>query len=237
MQSFPYEIKSFETDYYGAVSPKTMMSICIYATSLKAVSEGLLPEDLYDKHGAVWMLARINVEQYSHVHMGAIELCVSSRCISGGTYTRRVDVVQNGNTAATAHIVFIVVNIEKRNIIRPSVIEDTWPNIIEPVKLSPVRKIILPDNMEQFGEYSVEYKECDANRHFSSANYAGLICERCGYWSGKQKLMTNIQIEFNAEFKPGESIELFKGSKGEMQYLRGIHSGGATGFVASWSVE
>ena len=237
MQSFPYEIKPFETDYYGTVSPETMMNICIYATSLKAVAEGILPEDLLDRHGAVWMLARINVEQFNHVYMGAVELCVSSRCISGGTYIRRVDVVQDGKTAATAHIVFIVVNLEKRNIIRPSVIEDTWPNIVEPVKLSPVKKIVMPEAVELFGEYIVEYKECDANRHFSSANYAGLICERCGYWSGNQKLMKSIQIEFNAEFKPGARIGLLKSNKEKTQYLRGVHSSGATGFSASWSME
>jgi hypothetical protein len=46
--------------------------------------------------------------------------------------------------------------------------------------------------------------------------------------------MTSLQIEFNAEFLPGEKLTLeIKGGRGE-GLLRGEHADGAPGFLAEY---
>jgi len=237
MQSFPYVIKPFETDIFGTVPPSMMMRISIYATSLKAVAEGLHPEWLFERLGAVWMLARIKVNQDRPVYEGEIELQVSSRSINGGTYIRNVNIVCGGVTAASAQIVFILVKLKERSIIRPAVLERELGCNDAPIELPPLKKVMLPQDMSGAGIYVVEYKECDSNGHLSSSNYADIICEHCGYWRGEQKIMRSLQIDFNTEFRPEITIEITTSVQNGISYMRGAHSSGKTGFAAVWKIE
>lgn len=236
MQSFPYKIKPFETDIFGTVSPAMMMRICTYATKLKADAEGLSSKDLFEKLGAVWMIARLKIEQERPVYEGDVELCVSSRCLVGGTYTRRVEVVFDGIAAAAAQIVFMLVKLEERSIVRPSMLEETWTGLPVPATLPALRKVSLPEGLSPAGSHVVSYAECDSNGHFSSPNYADIICESCGYWSGGQRIMRSIHIDYSAEYRPGETIALLAGEKEGVRYMRGIHPTGAIGFSAAWEM-
>lgn len=238
MLSFPYTIKPFEADIFGAASPSMMMRLCTYSTKLKGEAEGISSSALMEKLGAVWMLARMKVEQTRHIYEDdVIELRVTPRSIDKGSYTREVHVMCGGEEVAFSSLVFIVVNFKQRSIIRPSVVEDIWSHAVPPTTLPPLKKLRMPQGAEKTGEHVVTYAQCDSNGHFSSANYADVICEHCDYWSGDPKIMTSIQVDFNAECKPGEHISLETCESDGLSYMRGVHPSGGAAFTASWKME
>ncbi|MDL2300356.1 hypothetical protein LJC01_01785 [Clostridiaceae bacterium OttesenSCG-928-D20] len=236
MQSFFYDIRTFETDIYNQVSPAMLLRLCIDGTEQKAEAEGARGADMLQKLGAVWMISRLSLSQLKHINKGErLELQVTSRSIDKLTYTRDVAVISNGELKARAKLSFIAVSLEDRKILRPSAVEEGICHSTKPIELTHLKKIRAPE-LEHSGEYIVPYSLCDLNGHFSSANYAELICEQIGYWLDKNNAFSYLQIDYNAECKPLEKISLYTGCKAEESYMQGRHEDEKPAFTAQWKL-
>lgn len=233
MTGYPYEIRPLETDIFDNVPPSHMIRACLYGNMRQSEAEGLPSERLYDELGAVWMLARLKLLQLAPLHTGDCpELRVTSRAIDGGTYIRCVDVWLNGRSAARAELVYIVVRLADRHILRPAAVEEMWQNPRPLYEAPVIRRLRSPKELEDLGAVTVRYCDCDKNGHFSSPNYANLVCDAVGYWSGRPKLMESLQIDFSSEVKPLGSLRLLKAAEGERHMVVGKKEDGVTAFLA-----
>ena len=234
MTAYDYEIRPLETDIFDNVPPSRMIRACLYGNMRQSEAEGLPNERLYGELGAVWMLARLVLTQRAQLHTGDCPaLYVTSRAIDGGTYIRCVDVVKDGVSVAAAELVYIVVRLADRHILRPAVVEEMWQNPRPLYTAPPIRRLRAPQAAEALESVTVRYCDCDKNGHFSSPNYADLVCDAVGYWSGKPKRMDRLQIDFNSEVKPLETIQISRADTDGGYTIMGKKDSGVTAFLAA----
>jgi acyl-CoA thioesterase FadM len=238
MTGYPYEIRPLETDIFDNVPPSHMIRACLYGNMRQSEAEGLPSERLYDELGAVWMLARLKLTQSAPLHTGDCpELRVTSRAIDGGTYIRCVDVALQERSVAKAELVYIVVRLADRHILRPAAVEEMWQNPRPLYEAPVIHRLRAPGELEDLGSVIVRYCDCDKNGHFSSPNYADLVCDAVDYWRGAPALMESLQIDFSSEVKPLGRLQILRAAAGDRYMVVGKKDDGVTAFLAECTLR
>lgn len=232
MKQYKFHIRPYDTDICGAVSPVTLVHMGNHSCALKAADEGAGNEFLYEKAGAVWMLARLRLEQIQPIYSrDQVTVSITDRAIDRLYYMRQAVITKDGAQAARLLLSSVAVDREKRRAIRPSEIEKIWPYSKPPISLPPVKKLIPPEKMEKIDQFTVRYADCDFNGHLSSAHYAGIACEYSDYWRDGPRLMSPLQIDYSAECRPGVTVHLHRAEREGILYLRGMSDSGKVYFT------
>lgn len=241
MREFEYKIELFETDMYENVPPSRMVQYYIDATKLMGIADGIDNTVMLEKLGAVWMVARLKTEQWKHVRAGdRLKFQVEELGTDLGTYIRYVDALVDGERIGKCGLVYMVVSHAQRRILRPAAVSELWGISGKrpyPVKAMP--KLRPTQEFFELRRMDVRYSDCDLNGHFSSSKYVDFICEAADYWKRGQSIMTSLQIDFNTEFKPEETVTMTvaAGGDGDALVLRGLHADGRVGFTTKCKIS
>ena len=236
---FTHEMMNFERDMYGYMPPSLLVRLCMYTTELQSTAEGVSNRWLLDTLGAVWMLARFRCEQTAPIRAGdVLELESTPRAIHGASYIRQVQARCRGREVASCSMVWTMVHLKKRCIVRPAELEALWDGAYPPVELPDLPRLRTPKDLPERCRTEARRSDCDVNGHLSSSNYADILCDVFGFWEGGPRLMRALQIDFRAEFLPGQEIILYgaKDEKGVWDVC-GRHGDGGLGFSAQFSSE
>lgn len=232
MARYEYKIRSLETDRFDNVKPKTMLRIAIDAVSRQSDYEGVSFDRMEKLIGAVWMLARLRYEQYLTVRGGeTIFAEVSSRSISGGTYTRVIRFTNAaGELAALSTMASMAVEKQTRHILRTKTVEELFSEAPMPDEGRTLKRIRIREELPLLGHDVVKYGDCDMNGHLSGPSYADVVCEALGYWKDGPKLCQELQIDYSAECPP-ETVLSLRGRSGSDGFvIQGIRQDGVISF-------
>ena len=234
---YEYPVPPYDMDMYSALPPARLIKYCIDATRLAGEEDGFPASRLRSEIGGVWMIARLRVKQWRPIRgHEVLSIGVHDLGMERTSFIRDLDITREGEPVARSRLCYIVVSPEERKILRPGVVLTLWKED-PPRPTEGLSKIRVPENMRELARTNVRFADCDLNGHFSSSNYADLICEAGGFWANGPALMRELRIDFNAELKPGEPITLSVGQDGAYTVMRGAHADGAAGFTARYEAE
>ena len=123
MRSFEHRIRPFETDIFGLAPPSMLLRLAVEAYMGQITAENAEREKRRRELGAVWMLARLRLEQYKPIEIGdKLLIETSPGFVEGGTYVCTADFSRGGDEVASCQIATMAVLMSARRIIRPSVL-------------------------------------------------------------------------------------------------------------------
>lgn len=93
-------------------------------------------------------------------------------------------------------------------------------------KLSPPEGIFKP------ARRAVYYSDCDHNGHMNNIRYADFACDAFGYEAMEGRYVRSMQIDYRAECRAGEELNLSVERRGERIVVAGADDLGKTRFIA-----
>ena len=227
-----------ETDMSGYIRPSVLCALSMDCTMTATNADGASNQRLREEFGAVWMLARLRLRQFVPLNMDdSVTLQTAPRVIVGGGYLRCVDIRRNDEPVARCDMVFMVVSIKDRKIVRPRDIDKYWFNPPADNPSTELRRLHFRGDIEHVSDLQVRRYDCDANGHLTSRRYIDYVCECGGYWDGAPKLARELQVEYMNECHPGELISVDRVFQEDRQLLRGTKPDGRVAFCASCVLE
>ena len=239
MSEFKMPVRPFETDIFGFVPVSTLLRLSAEAAMRRAEFEGW-SQEIMAELGAVWMIAKIRMEQFCPV-WGDDELIlsVSPRSLDRATYLRAVDIECGGERMARIITATAPVSLEQRRIIRLSVMEEAFCHVVgPPEELGQVGRVTLPEEIERLGSFAVRYSDCDVNGHMSAAKYADVVSEFSGLWRESPRFMRELCIDYSAECLPKSEMGVYGCSEPDgTGYMKGVSADGAVHFSARYELS
>ena len=238
MNSYTYKTSYYETDYWSLIPTGHLLRLAMHAIMLQTSAEGLTPERLRGGLDSIWMLARARFYQDAPIYgEGELELRVSPRSIDYGTYARGIDFLVSGERAARCELASTLVNLAERRIVRPRVLEEFWGHAQPPENSVRVPRLVIKKELAKIRDYTVSYRDCDYNQHFNSSSYIDLVSELAGYYEGEAQIIKYMQIDYNSEALPGETLVLLGNTREGAGIIKGEHESGSVCFCAEYELK
>lgn len=133
----------------------------------------------------------------------------------GASFPRDFIIKSNGVTVAVARSMWVLLDLEKRTILRPGAIESIGsldPNDEDDLfEISDIRRIVDENSLKRTNVLGVEYSMLDMNNHLNNTFYADFVFNSIAKFSGQ--INTNkgmyVQINYKNEARLGDDIEIF----------------------------
>lgn len=221
------------TDLFGCVSPWLILQEVNDCVGWEFDADGVGIVRMIDELGATWMMGQLVLENFAPIRPGmAIEIEMPPRELYRVGVLRRAHLWDDGLERARVTLNMLPVYFKSRKVVPPAELSRLWLTQGRPLE-APVEWVHLPEHMELAERIQVRRHMCDVNGHMTAFQYLNYICEAAGYWGETLHLIRRMQIDFKAEFMPGESLEIYRGEDQGICYLSGMHEDGRQGFCAS----
>lgn len=142
MKIFTHEVLPFETDMYGYLRPSQLLRYAMHASALRLHVDKL--DAALERSGlhTGWMLARIKNEQYLPVHADDIlEIHCSQRAVQGASYVRQVKILRGGELISECLLMWMLIDMDRRRILRVTEIEKYTELLPPPVELPEISRL------------------------------------------------------------------------------------------------
>ena len=177
---------------------------------------------------AVWVLARMRV---CFRHMPAryedITLETWHKGICSVFFLRDYRVRDNqGEVLIDATSSWVIMEKDQRRMLRPDGLTDVIPpdpqqpgHAIE----TPAQKIVIPRGatLEKAADHPVRYSDVDSNRHVNNTRYTAWAMDCLPDDLTFDHALKEIEINFNREARPGETVSLFHAEADGAHYVEG----------------
>jgi len=236
-QFFEYEmtVDSRDVDGWGRCRPSAVLGYLQEAATLAAEDGGFGREKTLEYH-AFWMLARIWFRLDRPLRW---EEKVTVRTWHRGSKTalmyRDFDLLAGGVPVGEAVSAWVLAGVEDRKLLRLSQMRELegteGGGLCKQLTLSKLR---MPGEMEERDRRRMGYSDTDINGHVNNTRYADFACDALEM----EKLeagtfLSQLQIGYLAECRPGEELRLMAGQEGETRFVRGMDEDGKSRFEAA----
>ncbi|MEG2421843.1 MAG: thioesterase, partial [Oscillospiraceae bacterium] len=83
-------------------------------------------------------------------------------------------------------------------------------------------KLRLPEELQLEESRRLHYGDADVNGHVNNARYADFLCDTLHLETmGAGRFVSQLQLGYLAECRPGEQLNLYTAQEGEKRYVRG----------------
>lgn len=221
-------IPCYMTDISRKLRPLAFMDLSQAVATLAADELEFGDIQMLEKHGAVWVLARMKVEFLRMPeHREKVTLSTWHKGLDSLFFVRDYQMSDAaGNAIINATSSWVVMNVEERRVLRSEALSDIIPgnpqcadNAIE----KPAGKVVIPKTLatRKVGSHRVSYSDVDYNRHANNAKYTVWAMDCLPEELVYNRPLKKICLNFNREALPGEVIDLFCSCDGETFYVEG----------------
>ncbi|MDL2273033.1 acyl-ACP thioesterase [Oscillospiraceae bacterium OttesenSCG-928-G22] len=234
-----YHVGPGDTDPFGYCRASALQAMFQDVASEHADSLAASREALFDALHAAWILVRFKYRLFRPVRFPET-LTASTWTFppKGVFFLREFDLHVGEERVGEATSKWIVADVETRKILRPDrqmpfyqIAQSAAPREEELSKLSP------PGPLSDRGTYTVRYSDLDMNCHMNNVRYVDIICDALALEGGNGAYVSEIQINYAAECRAGETIALGSAEAPGGQFVRGTGSDGAVRFDALVSLS
>ena len=157
-----------------------------------------------------FVLTKINLKIYKDIKIYD-ELTVVShpRKTRGATFPRDFIVKVNNETVAVARSMWVLIDLEKRTILRPSVIDSVGSLDVsedDMFDIDDVRRIIDNNSLLRTNVHKVDYSHLDMNRHLNNTFYSDFIFNCIGNVNRTSDAGMYMQINYKSEALLGDTL-------------------------------
>jgi len=220
-----YEVQYYEIDFKGRLLVTSLINYFgDIATKHSQVIGGSL-EYLKEK-GIAWVLYKWNIHIDRYPHYGEKITVRTKACSFKKFYAYRTFEVldKEGNIIAGADSVWILIDIDRRKILR--ITEDMYEmyGISEKNKeLLYVKKIKLPKKFSIEKSFKVRYSDIDTNRHVNNVKYVDWMIETIPLDIVLNYSIKNLNITYEKEALYGENITIYTELKKQDEGYISLH--------------
>ncbi|MFL0195086.1 acyl-[acyl-carrier-protein] thioesterase [Clostridium sp. WILCCON 0269] len=220
-----YEVQYYEIDFKGRLLITSLMNYFgdIATKHSEVIGGGL--NYLKEKEIA-WVLYKWNIHINKYPYYGEKIIIKTKACSFKKFYAYRTFEVfnKNGDIIAYADSVWILIDINKRKILR--ITEDMYKiyGVSEKNKkwLS-VKKIRLPEKFSIQKSFQVRYSDIDTNKHANNVKYVDWIIETIPLDIVLHYSIKSLNITYEKEALYGESITIYTELKKQGEGYISVH--------------
>ena len=190
-------------------------------SSLMRITSVMAMEDYADR-GCPWagLVERGLMFLVAGVHIKVLGKFSENQIVSAGTYERGVKGAsclrdyfiadENGNNIAVGASAWMVCDLEKRRILRPTTERLPWQMQDNPCIIGNVdyKKIAIPDDMEFRAERKVRFSDLDVNGHVNNSVYGDIASDYIDM-DIFEKGITDITITYHKESSLGDTLSIY----------------------------
>lgn len=209
------------------LSAREIMSVLEAAAGGDTSRWEVSTQELAERFGAVWMIARCVVKLDKPVTGPGELICrTCHRGFNGILAYRDFDLFLNGDKIGTVVQAWIISDITTRKMLRP----DNIPGFVLPESEDPrdtlISKLKAPKELTRVGSYTVSQSDIDTNGHMNNSRYL----------SAAQNLLEenfkacDFQVGFLKESMLGDRISLYRANTDDGIHIRGCHDNGTACF-------
>lgn len=132
----------------------------------------------------------------------------------GATFPRDFIIKVNDETVALARSMWVLLDLEKRTILRPSVIDSVGSLAVsddDSFEIEDVRRIVDSNSLSRTDVLSVDYSHLDMNNHLNNTFYADFLynCMNKAYGVKESEKGMYLQINYKNEARLDDQLEIF----------------------------
>lgn len=170
------------------------------------------------QHNIAFVLTKMSVKIIDEIKVYD-ELCIIShpRKNRGASFPRDFIIKRNDETVAIASSMWVLLDLEKRTILRPSAIDSIGSLATcddDSFHLPDVRRIVDVNSLSRTNVLSVEYSSLDMNNHLNNTFYADYVFNslHAFYNPDFTEKGMYLQINYKNEARFGDEIEMRTGA-------------------------
>ena len=229
-------LTGMDADGRGICKPSALLDHLQIAAGFAAEEGGFGRETLVEKYGAFWMLAR------SWFHLDRplrwedrLTIRTWHRGGKAAMMYRDYDIYANGELVGESVSGWVLANLESRKIMRLADIQELAGTGGEELcKTRTLNKLRAPKDLKLLERRKMHYSDTDVNGHVNNTRYADFACDAVELDRlPEDQFLTEMQIGYLAECRPGETLSIQVGGQGDSRYVRGVDSAGAPRFESA----
>ena len=177
-------------------------------------STGLTYNMLREKNIA-FVLTKMNIHFYDDIKTyDDVKIITRPRGCKGVTYIRDYDVFVNGKRSAYCTSQWVIIDFEKRKVLRPATIAEDFKlkdDLNDIVELDDKKIRINCDELEKTDVRRVFYSHIDKNEHMNNTFYPDILYDYAPDDLRKTFAGKSVVIQYTTEITCGEQMEIYSG--------------------------
>ncbi len=205
------KIESFDVQPNGNVKISSLLKLF-----QKAAGDELLdtPFGFFNlaSRNVAFVLTKMTVNIIKDIKIyDELEIITHPRKLRGASYPRDFIVKSHGETVAVARSVWVLLDIVKRCILRPSAIADLGEiptSDSDSFEIEDVRRIIEPNSLSRTDVRKVYYSNLDMNNHLNNTYYSDFIFDCINPDEHISDAGLYLQINYKNEARLGDTLDI-----------------------------
>lgn len=238
--NFVYEhtvrLTGVDTDGHGICKASALLNHLQIAATLAAEDGKFGRELLIERYGGFWMLARswFRLERPLRWE-DQLTIRTWHRGNKGAMMYRDYDILVDDRLVGESVSAWVLANVETRRLMRLSAIQElAGTGGGELCKNRLLNKIRAPQDLRRTEQRLMRYSDTDINGHVNNIRYADFACDAVDMDRlEEERFLSQMQIDYLAECRPGELLDLETGQEGEELYVQGTDQEGKPRFEAA----
>lgn len=224
-----YHIDLRDVDFTKKLKLSTLFGYFQDVASLASENLGYGIETLNEKFGVAWVVTRIRVE-ITRMPIWDEEITIKTWPLEPGRLEFDRDYLVkdvNGNVIIRAVSKWVIMDIKERRLKRSEVIGIEYPEkITERAIEGRLVKLTGFGQLEEVYTKVIGYSDIDFNGHLNNSKYVDYMMDCFPVENHKNHSIQSIDITFNHEALPGDSITLYKDTSRlseNLIYIEGVN--------------
>ncbi|MTQ98320.1 acyl-ACP thioesterase [Pseudoflavonifractor sp. BIOML-A6] len=237
-----YLVDSRDVDPSNHCRPSAVLGILQEAATSAAVALHVSRAEMIERYNVFWMLARIWYALDRPLRWSEkVEVRTWHRGGRGAAMYRDFDLRVDGVRVGEAVSTWVLADMDTRKLFRLSgVAQFEGTDGGELCKDKLLHKPKLPEGLAlaETERRLMRYSDCDINGHVNNARYADFACDALHLENlGREAFVSQLQLGYLAECRPGERIALSTAGRDGCRYVRGVGEEGKARFDAALTVS
>ncbi|RKQ35619.1 acyl-[acyl-carrier-protein] thioesterase [Oceanobacillus halophilus] len=224
-----YHIDLRDVDFTKRLKWSTLFSYFQEVASLSAADLGAGIDKLEEKYGVAWILMRIRVE-IERMPKWDEQITIETWPQEPGRLEFERDFIvrdQNGESIIRAISAWVIMDLKERKLKRPAHISLTYPSVVEERAIDyKLKRLKVTDRLETAYKKVIGYSDVDFNGHLNNSKYVDFIMDCFPIEQHKAHEIKAMEVNFNQEALPGDSIILKKDTSDVVSkqiYIEGLN--------------
>lgn len=222
------QIQIAECDINGRWRPAVAQGKLLDIGEVNATSYGLSYKDMM-KRGMCWVLYRQHLRFLQTANVFGLPKALDKMnvttwpgTVEGPIFPRYFIIEkEDGIRIGEAVTSWVLINVETRRPLRPSVLEGQMPQcdeLTQPMALPGMLRIV---NAKCVEERTVRYSDIDINGHMNNAKYLDWVCDILPLDKMRTQSICEWQVNYISEALPGERLALYLLEEKTHAYVQG----------------
>lgn len=228
-------IDSRDVDGNGYCRASALLGHLQEAATQAAEHGGFGRKALLERYHGFWMLTRVWFRLDRPLRWEE-EVTIRTWHRGGrrATMYRDFDLCVKGERVGEAVSAWVLADLETRRLLRlDKVKEFEGTDGGELIKERTLKKLPCPEELREVERRPMRYSDTDINGHVNNTRYADFACDALELDKlPRERFLSEMQIGYLAECRPGETITIETGVEQEGRYVRGLDANGKPRFEA-----